>query len=311
MPVPPETSALHAITCLFNPGGYRTKLANYRAFRERLARQGVPLLTVECAFAGQSFELEPAADVLQIRATAVMWQKERLLNLGLRALPASATKVAWLDADVLFARDDWARETAARLDEWPVVQPFDAAIRLPRGHGEFSGEGNAWRGFAAIYAQSPNEFLRGDFDAHGHTGFAWAARRDWLDEFGLYDACIAGSGDHMMAHAFIGDWDSRCIGRILGSANAHRRYFAAWCERIYPTLRARTGCTPGTIWHLWHGEIADRRYVVRNRELADFDFDPALDLRDPERGAWEWTARGARMANWARDYFGHRREDGA
>ena len=41
---------LWAITCYFNPTGYRRRLQNYRAFRERL---NVPLVTVEQSFSGQ------------------------------------------------------------------------------------------------------------------------------------------------------------------------------------------------------------------------------------------------------------------
>ncbi len=301
---------MHALTCLFNPSGYRTKLENYRRFRARLAAQGVPLFTVECAFGDSDFALDPGADVLQLRARDVMWQKERLLNLAIRALPASVDKIAWLDADLLFASDTWAAETSARLDEFPILQPFEVVIRLPQGHEEFRGQGQAWRSFASVYRDQPHELLGGNFDAHGHTGFAWAARREWVERHGLYDACIAGSGDHMMAHAFAGDWDSKCIQRILGSANAHRAWFAAWCGHVYPHLRAQLGFTPGAVHHLWHGEMADRRYVVRNRELADFAFDPASDLVPAANGVWEWSAAGERMRDWARAYFGYRREDG-
>ncbi|MBS0656991.1 MAG: hypothetical protein JSR82_01935 [Verrucomicrobia bacterium] len=303
------SAPLHVVTCLFNPGGFRSKLRNYERFRARLAAQGVPLLTVECRFGDQPFELPPGDDVRQIRARDVMWQKERLLTVGIRALPPEVSKVAWVDADVLFERADWAFATAEALERFPVVQPFETVIRLPPGHGEFRGAGDGWHSFAAAYARDPHIALAGNFDAHGHTGFAWAGRRDWLERHGLFDACIAGSGDHMMAHAFIGDWESVCVQRIIGSANAHRACFARWSSALYGDIRARLGCVGGRLLHLWHGEMARRRYVVRNRELADFDFDPARDLQLADTGAWEWTESGRRMEAWARDYFAQRAED--
>lgn len=300
---------LHAVTCLFNPGGFRTKLTNYERFRARLAAQGVPLLTLECRFGEEPFELPEGPDVLRLRGRDVMWQKERLLNLAIAALPPSVTKVAWLDADVLFERDDWAEATAAALEKSPVVQPFDSVIRLPPGHLEFQGLGDGWPSFAAIYVRDPHIALGGNFDAHGHTGFAWAARRDWIERHGLYDACIAGSGDHMMAHSFVGDWDSACVQRIIGPANAHRAWFARWSAAVYGDIRARLGVVEGRLLHLWHGEMARRRYVLRNRELADFDFDPGQDLVLGGSGCWEWTGRGERIRDWASAYFAQRAED--
>lgn len=301
---------LWVVTTYFNPAGFRSKRMNYARFRERIAAAGIPLVTVECALGDRPFELPPGPDVRRVRGRDVMWQKERLLNVAIAHLPDWCRKVAWLDADLLFENPDWATAAAARLDEVPVVQLFDRAVRLPRGTTEDDGRGDSYPGFAAKYARDPQRLLAGDFAAHGHTGFAWAARRVVLAGRGLYDACIAGSGDHMMAHAFAGDWTSGCVGRIIGAANRHHRYFAAWCRAVYPHVRARVGFVPGAVLHLWHGEVADRRYVDRNRELAAYGFDPATDVRVGEGGCWEWASHKPDLHRWAAEYFGRRREDG-
>ena len=303
------TDDLWVITTYFNPGGYRTKRENYDRFRERINGR-IPLLTVECAFGDAGFELPPARSVVQVRGRDVMWQKERLLNVALERLPASCANVAWLDADVTFENGDWAREAVLRLAHCPVLQLFDRAVRLPRGALADDGTAEAYPGFAAVAARDPNRLLSGDFAAHGHTGFAWAARRAVLAGRGFYDACIAGSGDHMMAHAFAGDWTSACVDRIIGTANRHCSYFVAWSKGIYQRVRANVGFVPGSVLHLWHGEVRDRRYVDRNRELAAFGFDPARDIRVGASGCWEWASTKPELHRWARDYFGQRREDG-
>lgn len=302
---------LWLVTSYFNSHGYRTKRENYDRFRERIDGSGLNLLTVECAFGGAPFELPASPAVLRVAARDVMWQKERLLNVAVATLPPACRKVAWLDGDILFERPDWAVATARLLDDFPVVQLFDQAIRLPRGHDAYHGDGDVWPGFAAVVRRAPHRMTKGDFAAHGHTGFGWAARRDYLERHGLYDACIAGSGDHMMAHAVCGDWTSACVQRIIGPNHRHRDYFAAWARRQYADVRARVGCVPGAVLHLWHGETADRRYVLRNQELAAFGFDPAADVRVGPTGAWEWASRKPQLHAWARAYFGHRREDGS
>jgi hypothetical protein len=304
------TDDLWIVTAYFNADGYQTKRRNYESFYRPIEQGGLHFSTVECAFGNRAFELGPSPNVLQVRGRDVMWQKERLLNFAIARLPERCRKVAWLDGDILFERADWAVEAARLLDKYPVVQLFDRAIRLPRGRTYFDGAGDVWEGFAAVYQKHPQLLLRGDFAAHGHTGFAWAARRDWLTKHGLYDACIAGSGDHMMAHALCGDWTSRCIERIIGSNNHHREFFAAWCKSLYRDIRACLGCVSGTILHLWHGDIGYRRYVRRNQELAGFGFDPAADLRPGESGCWEWNSDKPALHRWAREYFGQRLEDG-
>ena len=44
---------LHAVTCLFNPCGYRRPVQNHRRFAAGLAAAGVPLTTVELSYDGR------------------------------------------------------------------------------------------------------------------------------------------------------------------------------------------------------------------------------------------------------------------
>jgi hypothetical protein len=303
------SSALGVVVAYFNPCGYRTRLQNFERFADAVVEAGAELAVIEAAF-------DPAVPPLPRRYGSqvvpgrdVMWQKERLLNVGIAALPAHVQQVAWLDGDVLFERPDWVPATLAALERHPIVQLFSEAVRLPRGDMSDRGVGDRYPGFAATYAARPQVLLEGDFARHGHTGFAWAARREVIAAHGLYDACIAGSGDHMMAHAFCGDWEGPCIGRILGPRGAHRRFFEDWSRRLYQDVRAQVGFVPGKLLHLWHGEIADRRYVLRNRELAAFGFDPSHDVRIGSDGCWEWASDKPSLHAWARAYFAARRED--
>lgn len=301
---------LWIVSAYYNPCSYKIKLSNYETFITSLCNSNLNWLVVECSFGDEPFTLPSSPNVIRVRANHIMWQKERLLNLAIKHLPDDCTKVAWLDSDILFTNQDWAVQTSELLDHYPIVQPFENVIRLPRGKTHYDGEGDEWKSFGSIYAQSPNEMLSGRFDKHGHTGFAWAARRDVLAEHGLYDACVSGSGDHMMAHGFCGDWESNCIERILGGNTRHRAHFTEWCRRIYKDVRAKVGGVPGTLLHLWHGDMNNRRYVLRNQELALFEFDPNADIRIGSTGCWEWSSDKPDLHQWAVNYYAQRREDG-
>jgi hypothetical protein len=110
---------LWIVTAYFNPCGYRSRRANYAAFSEPIRASGLNLVTIECAFGDDAFNLQPGPDVIQVRGRDVLWQKERLLNIAISRLPARAAKVVWLDCDVLFANASWARETS-RLSSSPL-----------------------------------------------------------------------------------------------------------------------------------------------------------------------------------------------
>ena len=107
-------SRLWAITAYFDPFNKGHRLPAYREFRRRLA---IPLIAVELSSHDQ-FHLGPddADIVIHLSGGAVLWQKERLLNVALQALPAHVDAVAWLDCDLVFLRPDWPQALMRRLE---------------------------------------------------------------------------------------------------------------------------------------------------------------------------------------------------
>lgn len=317
-PTPVECAAtyepaddLFIITSFFNPADFKAKLRNFQFFAAKLAGSNLNWLAVECAFGEQPFVLPASPNVVRVRTSGVMWQKERLLNLALEHVPSRFRKIAWLDGDLLFQNADWAVETAALLESYPVVQCFSAYARLPRGHHAYFGEGEAGESFAAVHRPSTNGQASGRYDLHGHTGFAWAARRELLDEHGLYDACVAGGGDHLIAHAFHGDVDTRCLdGLFACTDSAHRFHALEWGRRIHGDVRGRIGCVEGTVLHLWHGDRQHRRYLERQYDLVRAGFDPRTDLVLNHTGCWEWSRANSGAQRFLERYFPARLEDG-
>jgi hypothetical protein len=300
---------LGLVTCYFNPSGYATKLQNYQIFRDRIDQSGLRLWTIECAFGDEPFTLPRDPQVLQVRSQSVLWQKERLLNWGIQQLPADVQKVAWLDCDILFSNSRWAIATAELLETRSVVQPFMRLFRLPPEMTFYAGKAESWRSFAYVHSLNSEMVLRGNFHQHGHTGLVWAGRRDWLERYGLYDALVSGSADHMMAHAICGDFTSACVSRIMGTQTPLRSHFLHWAETLYDAIGNSLGYVPGAVLHLWHGDTENRRYVTRHDELMRCGFDPALDLRLGQMGTWEWNSEKPKLHQWAIDYFEHRQED--
>ena len=335
------------ITSYFNPAHYRTRRNNYETFAAPLRAAGIPLRTVECAFGDDPFDLPSGPEVLQVRGRDVLWQKERLINLGVSQLPPLANKVAWLDGDILFTNPDWAVQTAALLDHFPVAQPFSERGNLLLDGTSHDEQTGSLKSFAFLHGIDPALIHIGNYSEHGNTGFAWAAQRNVLARHGLYDAFISGAGDHLMAHAMCGDFSGLCmrtyfddplidrfsresplrrllrkrlpaslkrrVRELSGIRNTNselRTHFEAWGRSFYQTVRGQVGYTPGTILHLWHGDEADRGYGKMRRELKKLDFNPTTDLRLGASGCWEWAGNKPALHRLAKKFFSARHEDG-
>ena len=300
---------LWIVTCYFNPQSYATRLENYHRFKTAFERSEARFVTVECAFDNQPFVLA-GPNVIRLRAADVMWQKERLLNLAISGLPSECRKVAWVDCDILFQNPAWLIHTSKLLDDFALVQPFQKVVYPGKGEISYSSDSiNFTKSFASVFSSAPTKQLTGDFRRHGHTGFAWAARRDLLMSHGLYEACVAGDGDHMMAHAACGDWESPCVNNsIVGSD--HRNHFRQWAAEFYKDARGRIGYVPGTILHLWHGDIRHKKSYQNLVKLDAHEFDPTRDIRVGRSGALEWNSSKPELHRSLRNYFASRMEDG-
>jgi hypothetical protein len=266
------------------------------------------LITIECAFGAVPFQLQPEADVLQVRSTSTLWQKECLLTVGLEAARKRFPKVAWIDADVFFADSDWAVQTSAMLDQFQIVQPFSEVALLPKDAKRFEGEGRVFQGFAAVLNNDPS-LIKEPYNTHGHTGYAWAARTDALAG-GFFDGCLLGCGDHVMAHAMYGDIESTCIEATFFNDEPSRKYFERWATSLFERVKGSVGYREGTLLHHWHGDPKDRNYFEAAQKLARFGVDPEIDLKKNLHACWEWNTNRPALQRYVAEYFAARKEDG-
>ena len=303
----PHTQSIWAVTAYFDAFQSGRRLLNYREFRRRLA---VPLVAVELSFDGH-FNLEASdADIL-IRVAAgsdsVMWQKERMLNLGLNALPPHVDAVAWLDSDVVFLREDWPVELCCQLKHFEMVQPFSRLRYLNRDESPETIGSHSEDWFESVaYKQNRGELPESTFRRHGESqrlkyapGMAWAARRSTLAELGFYDAAILGTGDKLMFAAAQARHHEVASATRMSPPQA--RHYTQWAEAFWKSIQGRISYVEGDLLHLWHGELINRRYRERIRGLRDFHFDPDADLARTPEGAWRWNSAKPAMHTYVRE----------
>jgi hypothetical protein len=312
---PPDAGGLWAITSYFNPLGYRRRRENYKVFRERL---GVPLVAVELA-RDRDFDLgEGDADILiQLRDGDILFQKERLLNIALAAVPPACTRFAWIDCDVVFGNRGWAEQAVRLLDGGvPMVHLFSHVHYMPPDLPavDIGVAASRLRRTSIAFAEISGADMLAGFEEANHQpygdhapGLAWAGRRDLFAAHGFYDACIIGGGDRALVSARFGYFDY--VARRHRMNDRERAYYLDWAEPFHDAVGKAIACVEGDLFHLWHGALENRRFRERHRGLSAFDYDPHVDLTVGSGGAWRWNSDKPAMHAYVRDHFVRRRED--
>lgn len=309
-----QTGPVWAVSAYFNPVGYRSRLANYRIFRSRLA---LPLLTMAIEYRDEPELLPADADIL-VRLTqgAVLWQKERLYNEALKYLPQDCKRIIWLDADLIFPEPDWPEQVDRALDRFPVVQAF-SRLKHERGSEfrdaaklQLEGAPDEWSAASLLNRNQPVSTSR-ESTSSGPSpryiqGVAWATTREFIEHCGFFDSTIIGSGDSAFWSAVSGDPQVFLRKpRTEGVVAAWRK----WQGKAFEACEGRVGHVDSWVASLWHGQHANRRYPDRWKILRQHDFDPREDIAVGPQGSWVWSSPKTELHADVRSYFVERRED--
>lgn len=314
-----KQSQLWGLVTLFNPCGYSGLNKNLTKFLESANSQGLNIMLLEIAFNDLPFiGHDLAVDrVVQFRSDTVLWHKERLFNLALDHLPDSCEAVCWLDGDILFQNSDWVHDTLNALQSHKVVQPFEFCTWLPPmtdnitedkvEYPVVNGEGGQHHSFGYGWRKFGKAGLKAQI-FYGHVGFAWAIRRDVIQEIGFYDSCIVGSNDVLMAQAFVGNYEFLKQQSYRYNASFLQHYHK-WSRRALEVVRGDVSFIEGNILHLWHGQSSSRGYTERLDITKDLNIDPSTDLVVGKNGLYELAQSSGTLSARLNNYFLNRKED--
>jgi len=292
-----------AITSYYNPFRGLLRRQNYNTFRTHL---GVQLLTVEWSPAGQ-FELNAKdADILiQVSGGSMLWQKERLLNIGLaKAREMGFTEIVFLDCDIVFSTSNWFELVSAELEKHAVIQCFSRVNYLvPIAHPE--------PGLEVIKA-APSEYslpsmafslMHGArlYREHtstntsqampipplsGNPGLAMAIRADMLRHWSYYEYNIVGGGDLVTLAAMT--LNLSALFSNITFTPKHQDHMLQWAQS-QNFKRCLIGFASNKLLHLWHGKLENRQYRSRFEILRDCNYDPSIDIQPDPEGALCFT----------------------
>ena len=301
-----------AISAYFNPTQSKIFLRNYHIFRNSSKKQGLNLMTVELAFNNSPFELnkEDADILIQVRGNSVMYQKDRLFNIGLKNLPLDCDKVAWIDADIVFNNTNWINDASGLLEKYNLLQLFDYVVWLKKDQDFASaskaregwGEGKKSKGLAYAYVTSDR---RG-----GRPGFAWAARREILEGLGFYDRDVVGGARFQDALNL--DFKSRLNkDYIVSGLNLKKseKTVLEWAQKMHSKIKNSFYYVNGSILHLYHGPLRNRAWTIKTRIMDSGDFDPYKDIKLNSESCWEWATNKPKFHKDVKNFFIYKNPD--
>jgi len=275
----PLENKLHVIVVISNPCLFARRYILFKEFIQRmeLEEPNVNLYLVELAYGNKRFFATDSNNKfhLQIRTEHPLWHKENMVNVGIRKLlPPDWKAVAWIDADIEFENPTWAVDTLKILNgSKDIVQLFSHCVDMNQ-HEEAMNVFPSF-GFQFMkqlpYSKKPINFW--------HPGYAWACTRKFYEKIGgLFEQGILGSGDNIMALAFV----------QKAQYAINDQYSDDYKESIYElerkTKSLRLGYVPGVIRHYYHGSKKNRNYANRWKILVDYDYHPSLHITKDKDG---------------------------
>ena len=218
----------------------------------------IPVVCVELVIGDAEPREIPCAHVVRGDERHLLWQKEAMINVGLRLLPPSIEHVAWVDHDILIDDPDWPAASVDLIGDRPIsVQPWGRMRYLDR------------TGRTIRQAESATAIAKsGRYPSTG-PGAAWVARRRDLEAIGgIYASNIVGGGDLVWFHALSG----MRVDFLKRQSLAVRAHQEAWIAHVGG--RSGYDCHPAPARHIWHGDAKHRQYVTRDEILTEAPIRP-------------------------------------
>jgi hypothetical protein len=301
----PIEEKLNVIVVISNPCLYAKRYILLKEFVKRIEEEEeyVNLFIVELIYNNQKFIITDKKNKnhLQLKTSIPIWHKENMVNLGVKyLLPKKYKAFAWIDGDIEFENSSWALDTLKILNGCKdIVQIFSHCVDMNNNKTNM----NIFNGFG--YSFNKNKDYTSKGADYWHPGYAWAITRKAYEKIGgLYDKGVLGSGDNIMAMAFI----NKC--NYLNNENYSDDYNNSMLKYQEKASKLRLGYTPGVIRHHYHGSKQNRRYTERWKILMKYKYSPIDHIIYDEYGILiPSESFSDEFKNDIMNYFKERKED--
>ena len=285
----PHQTDMAVILVYFNASRSVRIAQNILLVKQYLDNANIPCYIGEVSIDNSPFLFKECSNVFHYKTDDYMFYKENLINLVESQIPSSYTKLCTMDGDVFFEDPNWYSALSIILDDADICQPFHTAKWL-------NLENNT------IIKTQPTCVI----GTNGHPGFAWAFKRTWLSKHKIPDFAIIGSGDTTFNECVIANKPSS-----VNYLTDEQKIYTGTLTSVPIVKYLNT-----TIYHLYHGSLADRRYVSRHamltKLLLSYQFKSITDVieyNDVGLRCWKEPFKQP-MNEFIKTYLINRNDDG-
>jgi hypothetical protein len=298
----PTKADMAVVMVMFNACDSARIIQNWLFVWNRLIAAEIPVFGVELLYPWQKPALADAFKTLTVRSDSIMFHKEKLVERLLKEVPATYTKICYMDCDIIFHRADWYDAVTTELDRVSVVQPFSRCYWLgPDLRTSLVSHPSATADLDKIRAAHES----GVSDKlSGYPGFAMAMRRGVPH----FPWAIVGGGDAIFFRSVTG------LASDLGKGRIRTLMSAAWTSWITSCSGNSMGMVDMSISHMWHGPLSGRQYYDRYKNFTEAVPASVSDIRElvveNNDGVWAWRPEYRNVMNkMMLHYFASRSDD--
>jgi hypothetical protein len=291
----PKCTDTAVCLCFFSPAGFVNPKKNFLYVEGMLKRASIPYFTAECVIGDQTPFLDNPT--LRTYSSSHLFYKEQLYNKLVPHISEQYTKLIFMDADIIFSDSNWVDTISNVLNTHDVVQPFQTAIWLSKDKRTVLRKLESSIYGIHVHKIDPKLAVSDRY----HSGFSFAMTRSLFNKLGgVFDKAIVGGGDCLLLKTLFKITSTSSISPFIVTE------FVKYIETR--TFSIRCGYLPCTVYHLYHGSIANRNYVNRHKHpylIALPSWDHAVTLN--ESGMYE--LKDKKIDTLMQNYFRSRNED--
>ncbi|MGK7943574.1 MAG: hypothetical protein AB4058_03815 [Microcystaceae cyanobacterium] len=144
-------------------------------------------------------------------------------------------------------------------------------------------------------------------------GFAWVARKDFMNQYQLYDRAILGGSDILLAYALVNGVNilTETYHSVGWGFYTQNKTFTDWYQNITSITQDQVSFVEGSLVHLFHGNLENRQYLSRINGALEYNLNLDRDIVHTQEGLWEFRKQDTKASfnNYFHRYLKSRQED--
>jgi hypothetical protein len=202
------------------------------------------------------FEIPCEKIIIQGDINKRIWSKEILINKIVEKIDTDY--ILWIDGDIIYENLDWLNNLDDVIGDKDFVQLFETINYL----GENGEVLESHKSLASDKSYNVDHLLGKGYKPGG----SWMTRTKLLKSKPLFEKMLVGGGDTILSYALYGTENGWTLNKVKEGSNEVYEEAKKW---ISDFGKKKVGHLSVNIDHLYHGDLKDRNYNDRYKNLEN------------------------------------------